>query len=147
MFRLFRKNKSSNAFTAALNRLLIFHEACILFMSDLSNNDKFNLAMDLYFLGAVDCCSQRHDLSDKEFAKLISSFFKQIGKDSNYINILINYFLKMGILPEAETCVIEGGEHYNKWLNGDSEIPFNSGTTIQKYYNNPNFPESVGHLY
>ena len=111
------------------------------------NEKKADLAKQLYFLGAVDCSSQRHNLSDKQFADLLMSFFHAIGLNEMYARFLGEFFIKMNSVPSAMKCVIEGGEHFNKWLNGNSMIPGCVLMSLEKFIDDPDFPASIGHLY
>jgi len=143
------ENENTTAFDAALKRLLLYHYACMLGIRswEYPNEEKADLAKHLYFLGAVDCSSQRHNLSDMQFADLIVAFFHKIEANEMYASFLGVFFVKMDSVPSAKKCVIEGGEHFNKWLNGNSMISICSIRTLEKCCDDPDFPASVGHLY
>jgi len=136
-------------FDAALKRLLLYHEACMLFITnwEYPNEEKADLAKHLYFLGAVDCSSQRHNLSEIQFAELIITFFQAIGLNEMYARFLGEFYIKMNSVPSAMKCVIEGGEHFNKWLNGNSMIPECVLMSLEKFIDDPDFPASIGQLY
>ena len=114
---------------------------------DFSDKEKAELATNLYFLGAVDCSSQRHSLSDEQFGQLVMAFFRAIGANEKYASLMLMYFLKMDAIPSAMNCIIEGGQQFNKWLNGNSTIPLCSMTTIETFCNDSDFPMTPGHLY
>ena len=143
------KNYDITPFDAALKRLLLYHEACMLIFHnwEYPSEEKAELATQLYFLGAIDCSSQRHSLSDMQFAELIVAFFQTIGLNDMYARFMGVFFVKMDTVPSAKKCVIEGGEHFNKWLNGNSTIPVCLIRTLEKHCDDPDFPASVGHLY
>lgn len=150
IFGFFRKKTvSTSAFDSALKRLLIFHEACMLCIQhrDFNNKEQAELATNLYFLGAVDCSSQRHSLSDKEFGQLIMAFFTTVGLNEAYAMLLLKCFLKMNAIPSVKNCIIEGGQQFNKWLNGNSNIPLVSMVAIETSCNNIDFPKTAGQLY
>lgn len=151
MFNFFRRRKSEDTtpFDVALKSLLLYHEACMLFINNWEYQDegKADLATHLYFLGAVDCSSQLHKLSDKQFIDLAMAFFHAIKTNENYTTLLLRFFLKMTSVPVAMKCVIEGGQHFNKWLNGNPAIPTCSIGTLKEFCGDPNFPTSAGHLY
>ena len=143
------RNYNIAPFDAALKRLLLYHKACMLTIHnwEYPNEEKTDLATQLYFLGALDCASQQHRLSDMQFADFIVSFFHKIGVDEMYARFLGVFFVKMDSVPSAKKCIIEGGENFNKWLNGNSMTPRCLIRTLEKYCDDPNFPASVGHLY
>ena len=143
------RNQDIAPFDAALKRLLLYHEVCMLCIHswEYPNEEKADIAKHLYFLGAVDCSSQRHNLSEMQFVNLIIAFFQAIGLNEMYARFMGVFFLKMDSVPSAKKCVIEGGEHFNKWINGNSMIPMCSISTIKKFCDNPDFPASVGNLY
>lgn len=143
------ENENITHFDAAIKRVLLYHKACLLFVENLecADKEKAQLATQLYFLGAVDCSSQRHNLSDVQFAKLITAFFQTIGTNEMYAAFMGKFFLKMDSMPSAMKCVIEGGEHFNKWLNGNTMVPMFSIRTIEKCCDDPDFPASIGDLY
>jgi len=148
-FRRRKQQKNDSAFNAALKRTLLYHYACMLFIDnwDYRDKDKSDLAIHLYFLGTVDCSSQMHDLSDTQFVDLASTFFRKIGVTDEYAKMLLTFFLKMHKVPAAMKCVIEGGQHFGKWLNGNKDVPFCSIQTIERFCDNLEFPSSTGHLY
>ena len=134
---------------AALKQMSIYHEACMLFLcnSDFPNEEKSDLAKHLYFLGAVDCVSQLHKLSDIQFAELILEFFQTIGLNEMYARFMVVFFLKMDSVPSAQRCVIEGGEYFNKWINGNTAMPMCLARLLERYCDDLDFPASVGDLY
>lgn len=142
-------NENITHFDAALKRLLLYHQACLLGIEhwEYMDEEKTHLATQLYFLGAVDCSSQRHNLSDIQFAELIKAFFEKTGENEMYSAFMVKFFLKMKSVPSAMKCVIEGGEAFNKWLNGNSMIPGCVMMRLEKFINDPDFPDSVGDLY
>jgi hypothetical protein len=142
-------NKNITPFDAALKCVLIYHKACLLGIAnwEYTDKEKAHLATQLYFLGAVDCASQRHKLSDTQFGELIIAFFQTIGENEMYATFMAKFFLKMKSMPSAMKCVIEGGEAFNKWLNGNSMIPGCAMMRLEKFIDDPDFPASVGHLY
>lgn len=150
---LFRKSVIHSGdtvpFNTALKQLLLYHEACMLFIAnwEYADKEKAELATHLYFLGAIDCSSQRHNLSDIQFANLITAFFQAVKAKEMYAMFMGVFFLKMNSVPSAMKCVIEGGEHFNRWLNGNSSIPMCSVTALEEFCEDPDFPASVGHLY
>lgn len=143
------KNENITPFEAALKRVLLYHQACLLNIAnwEFADEEKADLAKHLYFLGAVDCSSQRHNLSDTQFADLIEAFFQKVGANEMYAGFLGIFFVKMDSVPSAKKCVIEGGDHFNRWLNGNTMVPMCSIRTLEKYCDDPDFPASVGHLY
>lgn len=150
MFGLFRKKSAStSAFDSALKRLLLFHEGCMLCIQnwDFNNKEQAELAANIYFLGAVDCSSQRHSLSEQEFGQLIMAFFTTVGLNEPYAILMLNCFLKMDAIPSVKNCMVEGGQHFNKWLNGNSSVPLVSMTSIEKFCNDVDFPKTAGQLY
>jgi len=142
-------NENIAPFDAALKRVLLYHQACLLgnANSEYADEEKAHLVTQLYFLGAVDCSSQRHNLSDIQFGELIIAFFQTIGEKEMYATFMVKFFLKMNSVPSAMKCVIEGGEAFNKWLNGNSMIPGCVVMRLEKFIDDPDFPASVGDLY
>lgn len=143
------KEEDIPPFDAAFKRVLLYHKACLLCIENWESVDeeKAHLATLLYFLGVVDCSSQRHNLSDLQFAKLIIEFFQTIGESEMCATFMVKFFPNMDSVPSARKCVIEGGGHFNKWLNGNSTIPICSIQTLKKCCDDPDFPSSIGHLY
>lgn len=173
MFGFFRRKEDNptSAFDVALKRLLlfrelVFHEACLTGYThdgdwnfnkpayshdrdwNFSDKEKADLVTNLYFLGAVDCASQRHSLSDQQFGQLIMAFFKAIGTHENYASFMVMCFLKKNIVPLVEKCITEGGQYCNTFLNGKrpNDTPL-STKSILSFYNNPNFPKTAGQIY
>jgi hypothetical protein len=143
------KNENITPFDAALKRVLLYHEACMLGIAnwEYADEEKAHLATQLYFLGAVDCSSQRHNLSDIQLGELIRGFFEAIGENEMYATFMVKFFLKMNSVPAAMKCVIEGGEAFNKWLNGNSMIPGCVMMRLEKFIDDPDFPGSIGDLF
>jgi hypothetical protein len=143
------KSKEEKLYDAALKRLLIYHEACMLYINQWEYKDegKADLATHLYFLGAVDGSSQLHQLSDKQFGALVMDFFRAINTNESYSLLLLRFFIKMKSVPSAMKCVMEGGQHFIKWWNGSPAVPMVSFVTLEEVCNDPDFPISAGSLY
>ena len=151
MFNVLKKlfRPKPTAFEAAQQRLDLFIHACELFLqeSKFSNSEKVNLAKYLIFLGAADCSSQLHFLSDVDFAKLTLAMFDKLGVNPPYRQLMLKYFLCMDKNILAKEAVIEGGSMFNKWINGNINIPLTIISMLENYQNEPNFPASPGKLY
>lgn len=91
------ENENITPFEAALKRVLLYHQACLLNITnwEFVDEEKADIAKHLYFLGAVDCSRQRHNLTDIQFGKLITAFFQAIGSNETVCNVMVKFFLKM----------------------------------------------------
>ncbi|MBU1809368.1 MAG: hypothetical protein KJ661_07425 [Candidatus Omnitrophica bacterium] len=139
---------------ATLKRSLIYYDACKMFLDNREPvpSEKFQLAANLYFLGAVDCASQVSKLSDIQFGELAQCFFSKIGitgyeLSTSYVSILLMFFLKMNTNTAAMHCIVEGGHSFNEWMKGNKAIPMTVRSSIKRFEENPEFPETIGHLY
>lgn len=151
MFNVLKKifGAKPTALEAAQQRLDLFVYACELFLqkSKFNNPEKANLAKCLIFLGAADCSSQLHSLSDVDFAKLTDAMFDKLGVNPLYRQLMLRYFLCMDKNISAKEAVIEGGNMFNKWIKGNESIPLTIILMLENYQNDPNFPTSPGKLY
>jgi|GEM_PF-2825840 len=144
-------------FSAAFKQICLFHEAIHL-MSNANNStngkkdseetiDKRHLVTILFILGAIDCSSQGYGLSSKDFIKLVEKYCLSYGIHINAVNILIAYYCNLDVSDGAKRVVEEGGELYNKWINGNTMIPLVAYKYISDCIQNDNIPSSLGNLF
>lgn len=143
------KQQPNSLIEAALKSVLIYYELCKACLDKLepSPSEKFSLAANLYLLGAVDCISQMYKLSDVQFAELAQRFFSKIGVDGKYTAVLLVFFAKMNTNSAAMHCIVEGGHSFNEWVKDNTLLPLATRSSIKRFEEHPDFPDTIGHLY
>lgn len=143
------KEKQSSLIDAALKLSLSYYEFCKAPLDKLEPlpSEKFSLAANLYLLGAIDCISQMYKLSDIQFAELAKLFFSKIGVNNKYTVVLLVFFVKMNTNSAAMHCIIEGGHSFNEWVKGNTLLPLSTRSSIKRFEEHPDFPQTIGHLY
>jgi len=147
MFGIFKKKKcpKKGALDVATSLYSFISVGIDLIETDLP--EKVQIATNLYMVGVLDCLSQRFNLSEEEFFEITLVFFRTIGLNDVYIDLLMKFFTNMQKHPKAKECVIKGGTTCNDWLNGNKSIPIATKLFIEEFVEDQDFPNTPGHLY
>ena len=111
-----------------------------------ARSPKALLAQGLFFLGMLDAASQALSMSDKEFLELLSAIFRDLDIGDDFQSRVLLFHQSLDTQHKAFPAIMEGGNVYTKFVNGNTMALLAEAMTIQELVQDPDFPTSVDEL-
>lgn len=111
-----------------------------------TSSPKADLAQGLFYLGMVDAASQSAGMTDRQFLDLFQATFHDLDFGEEFSSRILLFHQSLQTSHPAFPAVMQGGDVYMKFINGNNTIPLASGTLIADFVRNPKFPNSVDGL-
>ena len=129
-----------------LHQLILLTRKAIEAGSLQPDHPKSRLACALFFMGMIDAASQGAGLEDKQFLDLFSAIFQDLDYAEPLRSRVLHFHQSLQFEHPGYKAILKGGEVYTKFYNGNRTIVLSTGTLIQEFISDPNFPATEAAL-